>query len=862
MRLGAHNFKQKQGENAVKKIIAIFLATLLMLFSALAVGCQYSPEKNPTCSHTYTDTIELAPTCENEGLKKSTCTKCNSKKYANITKINHVFVNGVCSMCDKTETEIEIENTPENVCEHAYSSQVVEQATCQKGGAIKNTCIKCGNEVNSLTAKINHFYVNGKCSMCSANESDSATPCAHAYVSNTVREATCSQEGFVVSTCSKCSSITTSTISKLAHDFDSLGNCKDCDESLPTQTEQTPCEHSYAEQTTVPVSCTQNGLITYTCSKCGDNYEAIIKQLSHVYVDGVCATCSQNESENASPCNHTFITEQVAPSCDNAGYITKTCSKCNSMTTEILAKLLHSYSNGTCINCGIEQDITAPEEPCDHNYVITYEIKPTCLHTGTTRKKCSKCSDQITIAVKTLPHVFLNGVCVSCDREESSLTGTCEHTFGTDILPATCGQTGLITKTCSKCNSITTQVLPKTEHDYQTTTTDATCSKEGSINSVCINCGNSKKQTLPKLSHTFINGICSICNGADDGTSSHEYVSVVLIENSCEQGGVIVNTCSKCGNVMIATQTKPEHSYSNGICVVCGKDDPSSSIEHDSNITISDIRQEIYKYNDKVVSDTDALKVLSQTQIYSVYVRQNKFVFSFDYQGLSLATGITINRSSILLGSGTTERIITLNFIDNTTYYELQAIYAGGTVSSLGYLTAHGSNKYIKSFAINENNEFIIVYSDNSMTKAGTLLTAPQSIANSMLLYTKIEGKEEYAVIGCMDDNITSLVVPKTHNGLPVTEIADEAFFNCSSLQKVEFNENLKRIGTWAFYQCSKIESIKLPKTISYIANSAFFECSKISRVYYRGTEEQKISVFIGSGNEFFSNALWIYNID
>ncbi len=838
------------------------MATLLMLLSALMVGCQYSPEKNPTCSHSYTDTVELAPTCENEGLKKSTCSKCNSKKYASIAKIDHNFVNGVCSMCDKTETEIEIENATESVCEHVYSSQVVEQATCQKGGAIKNICIKCGDEVNSLTAKINHFYVNGKCSMCNSNESDSATPCTHTYVSNTVREATCSQEGFVVSTCSKCSSITTSTISKPPHDFDSLGNCKNCDESLPQETQPTPCEHSYAPQTTVPVSCTQDGLIKYACSKCGDYYEAIIKKIAHVYVNGICATCSQNESEDSSPCNHTYITEQVSPTCENAGCITKTCSKCNSMTTQIIAKLLHSYSNGLCINCGVEQDTAKPETPCDHDYVITYEVKPTCLRTGTTRKKCSKCEDQITISVKSLPHVFLNGVCVSCESEESSLAGTCEHVYGTDVMPATCNQTGLITKTCSKCNSITTQILPKTDHSYATTTVDATCAKEGSIINVCKNCGDTKKQTLPKLSHTFINGICLVCNEADDGTSSHEYVSVVLVENSCDQSGVIVNTCSKCGNVMIATQVKLSHSYSNGICVVCGQDDPSSSIEHDANITLSDIQAEIHKYNDDVVSEADAIKVLSQTQIHSVYVRQNKFVFSFDYKGLSLATGIQINKSSILLGSGTTEKIITLNFVDNTTYYELQAIYASGTVSNLGYLTAYGSSKYIKSFAINANNEFIIVYSDNSMTKAGTLLTAPQSIANNMLLYTKIEGKDEYAVIGCMDENITSLVVPKTHNGLPVTEIAEKAFFNCSSLQKVEFNENLKRIGTWAFYQCSKIESVKLPKTITYIANSAFLECSKISRVYYRGTEEQKISVSIGTGNEYFMDALWIYNID
>ena len=42
--------------------------------------------------------------------------------------------------------------------------------------------------------------------------------------------------------------------------------------------------------TTQP-TCTEEGLATYTCSKCGDSYTEAIPVLDHDYVDGVCAIC-------------------------------------------------------------------------------------------------------------------------------------------------------------------------------------------------------------------------------------------------------------------------------------------------------------------------------------------------------------------------------------------------------------------------------------------------------------------------------------------------------------------------------------------------------------------------------------------
>lgn len=51
------------------------------------------------------------------------------------------------------------------------------------------------------------------------------------------------------------------------------------------------CEHDYVKTVTTQPTCTEEGLATYTCSKCGDSYTEAIPVLDHDYVDGVCVNC-------------------------------------------------------------------------------------------------------------------------------------------------------------------------------------------------------------------------------------------------------------------------------------------------------------------------------------------------------------------------------------------------------------------------------------------------------------------------------------------------------------------------------------------------------------------------------------------
>ena len=53
-----------------------------------------------------------------------------------------------------------------------------------------------------------------------------------------------------------------------------------------------PCEHAWGEGVeTTPATCTEAGVKTYTCSKCGETKTEAVDALGHDYVDGVCSRC-------------------------------------------------------------------------------------------------------------------------------------------------------------------------------------------------------------------------------------------------------------------------------------------------------------------------------------------------------------------------------------------------------------------------------------------------------------------------------------------------------------------------------------------------------------------------------------------
>ena len=93
------------------------------------------------------------------------------------------------------------------------------------------------------------------------------------------------------------------------------------------------------------------------------------------------------------------------------------------------------------------------------------------------------------------------------------------------------------------------------------------------------------------------------------------------------------------------------------------------------------------------------------------------------------------------------------------------------------------------------------------------------------LEYTLINNGTEYSVSGigtCTDKDI---VIPATHEGKPVTDIAMDAFYECEDITSVIIPNGVTSIGYGAFSNCTNLTSITIPDSVTSISYYAFSNC-------------------------------------
>lgn len=96
--------------------------------------------------------------------------------------------------------------------------------------------------------------------------------------------------------------------------------------------------------------------------------------------------------------------------------------------------------------------------------------------------------------------------------------------------------------------------------------------------------------------------------------------------------------------------------------------------------------------------------------------------------------------------------------------------------------------------------------------------------------YAYVYGGNAYAVTG-MTGTGGVLVIPETHNGLPVVEIGQGAFAYKYSLTKVVLPDTIQKIGINAFRKCINLAEIVMPDSLSLIGSGAFEYCSSLVHI-------------------------------
>ena len=245
------------------------------------------------------------------------------------------------------EKESVIITITRSTCDHTHTEiRNQQEATCKKEGYTGDTyCKDCGEKLATGTATVKKAHTVGTpatcvskavCSVCSETFGEvDATNHVHTTVKNR-KEATCTQTGCTGDTyCTDCNKLleTSKELAALGHDYKATVTkqpttteegvrtytCTRCSSSYTESIAKLPKEqhtHNYAGSVTKEATCTEAGVRTYTCS-CGDSYTESIPATGHSYVSKITKSATTTEE----------------------GIMTYTCSKCGHSYTHPIAKI-------------------------------------------------------------------------------------------------------------------------------------------------------------------------------------------------------------------------------------------------------------------------------------------------------------------------------------------------------------------------------------------------------------------------------------------------------------------------------------------------------------------------------------------
>ena len=390
------------------------------------------------CSHSYTSKVTTAATCTTAGVKTFTCSKCGSSYTQTIAATGHSYSNGFCTGCGE-----------------ANPNGSTTSATYYLVGWINGADHGCEGDWESMGS---YKFANGKLStkftedsyVFVKTENNGKWLLAAAYTeetSCTFREGG-TEKMFVPGGVQLTFTLVENSDGSVTVSY--------------TEGSTTSCKHSYTATVTKSPTCTNTGVKTYICSKCGHSYVEPIATISHNYVSGTCTFCGAFdgstsisstyylvgwinnadygcESDWENNGDYKFINGQLNARFDYDSYVfvkTENNGKwllADAYTEETSCTLKEGGTEKMFVPGGVQLYFTIVENAdgsvtltytkgstssCVHNYVAQVTTAATCTTAGVRTYTCSKCNDKYTQSVPATGHNFFGGSCAVCGAED------------------------------------------------------------------------------------------------------------------------------------------------------------------------------------------------------------------------------------------------------------------------------------------------------------------------------------------------------------------------------------------------------------------------------------------------------------
>ena len=721
------------------------------------------------------------------------------------------------------------------------------------------------NENNQQTTDNNNQNTESGESQTNGNGNDTSntpTECQHAFGSwNTVKQATCTEEGKLVRTCSKCSETEESTVAKTDVHTEVIDaavsatctvdgktegkHCSVCGKIIITQTVVKASGHTEVIDPAVEATCKTKGKTEGKhCSVCN---AVIIKQndtaiVDHDYQGGACTMCkavdavakqaeidAENERheaklaqiENYYPNVISGLQERINNLKDAYGityvYSDSYCyDKISDLTSEIstLQRKIASLSGSTNSSDVAERrryeaQLTQKQNEQDMYYKCITINGLSDEITYTRAYYSEAISDENATHQANLKAIEIKYTCASNG-----------HTIVIDkAIDPTCTVNGRTEGShCSVCNAVlvATQTISATGHSYGdwNAVLNPTCEEAGREERICSTCTTKEENNLSALGHAWLDW--------------EEFE-----KPDCINTGKNIRECSRCTSKDYQTVSAKGHQFGDWKttqqpsciaegcqkrnCNNCtyGEEQSVSVINHSYDASNRCSVCQMLKPSDGLIyglnEDGESYTV---TGIGNC---QDTAVVIAEYYNGKLVAAIGNNAFS---GSPIVSIVIpnTITIIGEYAFYECEELLSVAIPNSVLEIGDHAFSSCLTLSAITlgcnvekiENRAF-------SACWALTEITIPNSV----------EFIGEYAFSNCYSLESVTL-------GNSLTLISDRMFYMCSALKTLHIPDNITAIGQEAF-RGSSLTQITMPKSIASIGNWAFAECELLKTITFSG---------------------------
>ncbi len=390
----------------------------------------------------------------------------------------------------------------------------------------------------------------------------------------------------------------------------------------------------------------------------------------------------------------------------------------------------------------------------------------------------------------------------SSKNEESSELSEHEHTFNNDVWeydaqyhwhPSTCGHD--VTSTPIK-------------HIYEKDVVAPTYETSGYTNYTCVVCGyfSYKGDYVDELKHSF--------------SSNWSYDSQTHWHACLDKGYENLKSDESCHHLVSKTipATGQHGGYVSHDCTVC----PYSYIDNETDPLTYTIT---WKNYDGQVLKIDTGIPYGATPSYEgkTPLREKDVQYSYVFSGWSPSLHRVTANAVYKAKFEAVINIYTITWknydgevlkVDNVPYGETP-LYDGEIPAKpndgLHYYTQNGWSPAISSVV-------------------GDVTYTAQFKENELFNLELSSSGNEYTIAG-INQKVENVEIPAFINDIPVKYIADNAFANHESINKVIIPENIVSIGKRAFKNCVNLSQISLPTTLLTIGEYAFAECSSLKTI-------------------------------